>query len=339
MTIAVDTHARRQPGQLALPALVLAFAVAAAIAAPWRYLAYLESYLSQAIILPPILAAGVAVASLLLRPAAPFSFILDTTRESLLRVVLVVLLCMLGVSAFTTFKVLIPEFVPFYADPILAQLDRMVHGGDPGLLARAVVPAWAHYPLAFLYGPVWFIQWFGLMGFVALLPNQAFRMRYFWAMALTFCLLGTAAATIFSSVGPVFYERIYMDDRFAALTRLVFDGSAVGSYMAEATSYLYDSYISSAVRLGSGISAMPSMHIAVATLNAHMLFSFDRRAGVIGWAYLGAIFIGSIFLGWHYALDGYVSFIAVSLIWWGASRLPGARGAQVHSNRKLMQPA
>src|SRR5690606_25300142 len=116
-------------------------------------------------------------------------------------------------------------------------IDALLHGGiNPGEWAHAVLPAWAAYPLAHLYGPTWFLLWLGLLALVALLEDAGLRHRYYLTMALAFALLGTLAATGFSSVGPVLYERFYGSDRYAALTGLV-DASAAGDYMRQATGY------------------------------------------------------------------------------------------------------
>jgi len=79
--------------------------------------------------------------------------------------------------------------------------------------------------------------------------------------------------------------------------------------------YLLDNYRTGAPALGTGISAMPSMHVAIATINALYLAGINRWAGIAAWTYCAIILIGSIYSGWHYSLDGYVSVIVVLAIW------------------------
>jgi hypothetical protein len=146
-------------------------------------------------------------------------------------------------------------------------------------------------------------------------------------MAIAFCALGTIGATLMSSVGPVFYERFFHVDRYAALMEMI-RASAIGEYMREATGYLYANYASGGHQAGTGISAMPSMHLAVVTLNALMLSRLHRLLGIAGWAYVAAILFGSVYLGWHYAIDGYVSIAFVVLVWWLAGRLIASRAAE-----------
>lgn len=310
-------------GQLklsALPLVVLTYAALAFAVSPDTFLTMLGSYARQATVLPVLLLVGIPAAALLLRPRAPVALMVDIMRKGGLRLVFVVVTFCLGTTAFTTFKLAIPHFVPFYADPFLAEADALLHGGDPGMWAHAIVPAWAEYPLGYLYGPVWFVLWFGLLALVALHQDAAFRRRYFWSMALTICLIGTVGAMAFSSVGPIFYDEFVDADRFAPLMVAIAQ-SAIGDYMAEASGYLLTSYQTGVSSMGTGISAMPSMHLAIVTLNACMLSSLNRHIGVLAWIYVGLIQLGSVYLGWHYALDGYFSIVVVSLIWWTVGRI------------------
>lgn len=316
---------RRQTRLPLLPGAIAVYAAGAAVLSPDAYLNMLLVYINQLVALPLVLMVGAPVSAMLLRPRAPFAYMRDLFRQRGLRLLAVFAVACVGLAAFTTYKLAIPKLVPFYADPVLGDIDAWLHGGNPGEFAHAAVPAWAQYPLGYLYGPVWFLSWFGLIALVALHGDAALRRRYFWTMATAFCVLGTIAAVALSSVGPVLYERVYHVGRYVALTTMI-EHSAVGDYMRQATGYLFGNFQSDGHRPGTGISAMPSMHLAVATLNAHLLSRFNRVLGALGWAYVAAILLGSVYLGWHYAIDGYVSIAAVTLIWWLAGR-QGVRAA------------
>lgn len=305
---------------LALPLAVLAYALLALAVSPSGFAFMIQSYVGQALMLAILLIAGLPIAALIFRPRAPIAFILDLLRERGLRLAIVVGLFCLGLAAFSTLKMAIPRLVPFYADPLFADIDAWLHRGNPGEFVHRLIPSWAQYPLANLYGPIWFVLWFGLMVVVALHPDRTFRERYFWAMGLTVAGLGTLAATALSSVGPVFYDRFFGSDRFMPLMDAI-SASAAGDYMRIASGYLLEGYLRDKGVTGGGISAMPSMHLAVVTLNALMLGSLDRRAGLLGWLYVAVILLGSVYLGWHYAIDGYASIAAVALIWGVTGRI------------------
>lgn len=302
-----------------IPLLAAAIALYAAIAAafwPGTYLAMVEAYAGQVIVLPVVLLVGLPVAALILSPKSPGPFLVNLVRESWLRLLLTGLAVCVGLAAFTTFKLAIPKLVPFYADPLFADLDAaLFFGHNPGEVAHAILPSWLEYPVGFLYGPIWFLHWFGLIAFVAAHRDAELRRRYFWSMAIAVCGLGSIAAMAFSSVGPILYERIYGIDRFPELM-VTIGSSAVGEYMQIASGYLYDAYLNGGDHAGSGTSAMPSMHLAIVTLNAWMLTRLHPIAGAIGWTYAGIILFGSVFMGWHYLIDGYVSIAVVSLVWW-----------------------
>jgi len=89
--------------------------------------------------------------------------------------------------------------------------------------------------------------------------------------------------------------------------------------------YLWGLYTKGALGIGSGISAMPSMHISMAWL----LFLFSRQVHrIIGWvmlAYTLLLMVGSVHLGWHYSVDGYTSIITTSLLWFAVTGWCGRR--------------
>jgi hypothetical protein len=72
---------------------------------------------------------------------------------------------------------------------------------------------------------------------------------------------------------------------------------------------------------GGGISAMPSLHVAMAVLYAAVGWRVSRLAGILLSAYVLVVRVGAVHLGWHYAVDGYVSVALAVLIWNGAGWL------------------
>jgi hypothetical protein len=67
---------------------------------------------------------------------------------------------------------------------------------------------------------------------------------------------------------------------------------------------------------GSGISAMPSIHVSAAVLFALLGWRVDRRLGIGFTIFAIVIMIGSVHLAWHYAIDGYLSAALTLVIWW-----------------------
>ena len=68
---------------------------------------------------------------------------------------------------------------------------------------------------------------------------------------------------------------------------------------------------------GKGISAMPSLHVTIATLNALVIWRHSRRLGIAAAIYAALVALASVHLGWHYAVDTYVGAAAAIVIWHG----------------------
>jgi hypothetical protein len=59
---------------------------------------------------------------------------------------------------------------------------------------------------------------------------------------------------------------------------------------------------------------------ATAVLFALVGWRTSRTLGIVLTAYAAAILIGSVHLGWHYAIDGYFGAALVITLWWAAGR-------------------
>lgn len=318
----MDTVAARPrfgvQGRLALAALTYT-AVAASLS--WHaFVALLGKYMvTQFFALPLMLLFGLSVASVIARPSAPMSYLWDLIRKRGIGAAWVIGIFCAAIAAFSTFKYLIPAWVPFFADRTLADLDEVLHLGHPWRHLHAITPSWISPALGLLYGPIWFAQFFGFVLFAAFLPNTPIRVRYLLSFAATLLLLGTVLRALGSSAGPIFYDRMYHGDRFADLLAAL-ASVPLGTVTLSTSDYLYASYIDDSAVFGVGISAMPSIHVAIAFLNALFLSKLNKRLGIVGWMYAASILYGSVYFGWHYALDGYVSIIGVLLIWRHAGR-------------------
>ena len=73
-----------------------------------------------------------------------------------------------------------------------------------------------------------------------------------------------------------------------------------------------------------GIAAMPSLHVAAVVFIAVFLFQVSSVAGAFASLYACVIFIGSMFLQWHYAADGYAGLLVAILICVISLRVPQA---------------
>jgi hypothetical protein len=154
--------------------------------------------------------------------------------------------------------------------------------------------------------------------------KRRLRLCFFVSLLLVWILLGSGLGTIFSSAGPSYYSSAVsaINDPFAPLmTELneIHQDTFLDAIYNQRG--LWDAKLAGHWLPFGGISAMPSIHLAVATLFVLLGFSYRKWLGIVFVIYLCLIQIGSVILGWHYAIDGYVGIILTCLIWIGVKRL------------------
>jgi membrane-associated phospholipid phosphatase len=89
----------------------------------------------------------------------------------------------------------------------------------------------------------------------------------------------------------------------------------VGPLTSLAAQRVWDEYRAGDLEAGSGSSAMPSMHVAMATLFALRGWRSGRTPGMALTGFAAVSFAGSVQLGWHYAVDGYMSAALMAALW------------------------
>lgn len=273
---------------------------------------------------------------LAVRPAHPIGYLY---RHSLalcrnmgwIRLILVLAVFTLFFSAISSLKSLIPAFNFFHWDPVLAKLDAYIYGGvEPWHLLQPLVQ---FHPTAWLINLAYCMWMFLMMG---TLVWQIFddrhpqrRKQFLLAYCWVWIINGVVLATLFSSVGPCFYEQLlpHQPNSYADMMEawrhvpLLWPARPI-----EIQDHLWVMYQNTTIGLGEGISAMPSLHVSIAWL----LFLFYRRVGkYIGCAFLIyalMIKVGSVVLGWHYSVDGYVAIVVTTLIWLFVKRCLGGSG-------------
>jgi hypothetical protein len=221
------------------------------------------------------------------------------------------LLVSVQIGVLTWTKVMLPIAAPFWADPLLANIDHAIFRTDPWRIAE-VLFGWAA-PLIDTAYITWAPIKFATLIVVLVLPESRAKTRILIAY---FLIMASAALGqyLFSSGGPIFYARLGLGDRFAALP--------VEPWVASTSSYLWHDYLRAGGDIGGGISAMPSLHVGIALWVALAVRAYVPRLAFAGFSYFALILIGSILLGWHYAADGIVAISLVALAWRVAAAAP-----------------
>jgi hypothetical protein len=209
------------------------------------------------------------------------------------------------------FMILKPELdvlFPFWADPHLANLDHWIFGTDPWrLFAGANL-----VPMSWVYSPFWFFSMLLTFFWLLLKPPSKAKATAIIAYFATWSIFGPVGQALFSSGGPIFYERLGFGSRFADMR--------VTPLAQTLSNYLWTTYHGRSLAPGAGISAMPSLHIATMAWMT-ITFALYRSRWTIPAAILSLfIYAGSVVLGWHYATDGLVGALGAALCFYVASQ-------------------
>ena len=232
-------------------------------------------------------------------------------------------------SLFMALKVAIPSLVPFWLDRPLANAELGLFGIEPYQLIEAALGR-ATLLVDRIYGfwlPVQLVVLFSLL----IAPASRAKSRALTAYAAAWFLLGVVAATLLSSAGPIFFDRAFGGDRFASLHQVL---EARGAWMVLHTSdAMWLARTTGQPGLVAGISAAPSMHIAITLWIVLVARELAPRAVPIALAYLAFIWIASVQLGWHYVSDGLLGVAGMGAIWWLAGHLPYRPSPSVRHGR------
>lgn len=220
---------------------------------------------------------------------------------------------------FLTVKKNIPIAVPFAWDAPLSEADRLLHFGQLPHEWLAPVFAWpaATFIVNVAYN-LWFVvltAFFFWQGFRT--HDTALRQRYLIAYLSTW-LVGTCVlGTVFSSAGPCFYGFLVDGpDPYAGLLAQLKAANEIYPVWAVPTQELLWQSYKAGFGPVEGVSAMPSMHVGTT-----ILFILCAREAKVrwlerfAWVFAALIFVGSIALGWHYAVDGYAGALVALLCW------------------------
>lgn len=199
----------------------------------------------------------------------------------------------------------IKQAIPFIHgvryDDRLRDLDRFIHFG--------IDPAW---DLAALNTPGWWAMtldtgyylWFPILALVAayFLTHRSRRKRdHYLAAFLGIWIAGVLVGLAVPSRGPCYVDPERFPDAdmpFCAVTQ---------AWLGERYVTLHEIEWSGngGMTFGCGLMALPSVHVAVCVLYVVFFWNESRWLRWTSVGYALVVFLGSLYSGWHYAVDGY----------------------------------
>ena len=266
-----------------------------------------------------------------LRPRRLFRFLAaDFGRnvfslERLLLAVPVLIGMPVAMSVYSSLKRMIPDIVPFRFDPLFAEWDRALHFGvDPWRLLQP----WLGQPsitsaISILYHQTWLALMILIWIWQAWRIRQSrSRLQFLITYLLVWVVLGNLGAVLLSSAGPPYFAEVTgLASPFVPLFDYLTEADqAAGVWALTLQDMLWQSHLAAGAEVGSGISAMPSVHVATTTVFVLAAWSQGIVVRLIFLAYAAVVLIGSVHLGWHYAIDGYISILATIAIWQGVGK-------------------
>lgn len=208
---------------------------------------------------------------------------------------------------------------PFRWDEAFAAWDRALHFGVPPhewlwWLVESPLAVWL-INIAYNF---WFVVLTGAMLFASIARRDTrLRHQFLISLVLVWVLTGFFVAMAFSSAGPCYFEKLDLGDQFRPLMDALAAANETHVIWALGTQDALWAGYTGATAGSVGISAFPSLHVATAVLIAIFATRHSLPAGVALWLFALLIMIGSVVLGWHYAIDGYAGAILCAAIWKG----------------------
>jgi hypothetical protein len=279
----------------------------------------------SAVLLACITLALAGTKVLLTRPERPMWALAGSLRgllpgNAIVRCAYSLVVLTIFMASFLHSKMLIPVLSPFDWDATFSAWDQAVFGGyHPWQLLQP----WFSYPLLTRVLDYAYVAWvpgvFVFWCWIYTSPKVPGRLRrqYWIATLLSWILLGIVLATLLSSVGPCFLPQLFPDQAapYAPLNAYLADLHHRYPLSSGLTKeHLLEVWAGNGMEPG-GISAMPSMHNAQAMLFVLAAYRISRGFGHVMLAYAAVIFIASILLAWHYAVDGIIGIIGTLAIW------------------------
>jgi hypothetical protein len=225
---------------------------------------------------------------------------------------------------FAMFKELVLPQRGFLWDRTFAHLGRLLFGVSPWTITHEMFGTVGGTRLLDAVYRGWAVFMFGLPSVAAtMVSDSRLRFRIIASWTLSWLVIGTIAAWFFASAGPCFFNAtVGHDADYAELLRRLAvigkEAAAQGHWIPALNIQpsLLQTFRTHQFASVGGISAMPSMHLAMATLFVIASSRINRWAG-FGFVVFGLlVWISTVHFGLHYIVDAPVAAALMLATWW-----------------------
>ncbi|WP_417271002.1 phosphatase PAP2 family protein [Celeribacter sp.] len=253
-------------------------------------------------------------------------------------VMVAIVYCTVFTFMFSLVKNKLPLVNSFWADPMFTELDKMLHFGmNPrDFLEWLSFASTRNLSTFYFNGWVFFATYLPVL-LVAFDTNKQRARTFTLLWAACWVVLGNFIAVVFMSAGPIFaglLPSISPSDHAAVMGMLARDDA---SMLHSVRDVLWHAYAEDQSQAASGISAFPSVHVGMATVVGLYILRLGRDLQTVlpatplrhvvrvtsclaSVVIVGVFMVLSVYLGWHYAVDGYASIMVMTGLYWMMQR-------------------
>ncbi|MDE0590256.1 phosphatase PAP2 family protein [Halocynthiibacter sp. C4] len=279
------------------------------------------------------------------------------TVHNLANAFFAIFLCAALTFMFSMIKVQFPKLMPFWADPMLTQIDQFLHFGNNPRALLAPLASISPDTLEIIYHSGWvFLATFFPVLLMAFDPCETRTKQFILLWASCWIVLGNLLAVAFMSAGPIFAGLVAGVDPDIHSAAITYVDQENASFLRHLREELWLVYTKQTEFVGAGISAFPSVHVGMASvLGLYMIRvgrdvgqNTNKRSTQAVWKWAGRIaglstillfLVLSVYLTWHYAVDGYAALIIIIALYALIRRSSlFSKKAQIHPSSGLNMP-
>lgn len=251
----------------------------------------------------------------------PINAVIDRLLDRSGFLFLAIILIPVFYANYTAAKTAIPLTVGYDWGPFWIKADQLLFGADAWRIAARWLSAPVERVFELLYTVVWGPLLLLVPAFVSLNAPRDRAAVFYTTFFGTWFIGGFVLAYALSAAGPVFFSIAHptLAPHFLPLREMLQQRLIHSGPVQFTEAYLASEYGSHIATPGAGISAMPSMHIAVVTI--YVIMARKTVWLVPACCFWAAIFVFSAFSGYHYWWDGIVAVAVTVACWAVAERL------------------